>query len=316
MQPPIPKQVVLAIDPGFRTGCKVAVLDRSGNLLDQAVIYPHPPQNRRSEAKVVLKDLVGKHQVGVVAIGNGTACRETEELVAEIIAEGTQFSSQEHVAPAAGRRGGGPSLHREPDRAPLRPGRAMPTAAGGSAPSQAEHGPTPEDPGRPARYGPRPQSHQTNDHDRRAQRPAPRAHEAEILQPLAGTRAATSAGVDLMPRLSLTTHARPRRRCEMLPPISGASPDATSPEAEIDVSTGSPSPAETGANRRAERAAAEVRRASRRRPRRRPDRNLRQPRPDSRAEPRADRRSRARAGRLGRRSPAIRPSSAADRTGI
>ena len=64
LQPPIPKQVVLAIDPGFRTGCKVAVLDRSGNLLDQAVIYPHPPQNRRSEAKVALKDLVGKHQVG------------------------------------------------------------------------------------------------------------------------------------------------------------------------------------------------------------------------------------------------------------
>ncbi len=94
LQPPIPKQVVLAIDPGFRTGCKVAVLDRSGNLLDQTVIYPHPPQNRRSEAKVILKDLVGKHQVGVVAIGNGTACRETEELIAEIIAEGTQFSQR------------------------------------------------------------------------------------------------------------------------------------------------------------------------------------------------------------------------------
>ena len=86
LQPPIPKQVVLAIDPGFRTGCKVAVLDGHGNLLEHGVIHPHPPQNRRSEAKVFLKDLVGKHQVGVVAIGNGTACRETEELVAEIIA--------------------------------------------------------------------------------------------------------------------------------------------------------------------------------------------------------------------------------------
>ena len=101
LQPPIPKQVVLAIDPGFRTGCKVAVLDRSGNLLDQTVIYPHPPQNRRSEAKVAIKDLVGKHQVGVVAIGNGTACRETEELIAEIIAEGTQFSSPDYVPPPA-----------------------------------------------------------------------------------------------------------------------------------------------------------------------------------------------------------------------
>ena len=57
LQPPIPKQVVLAIDPGFRTGCKLAVLDRSGNLLDQAVIYPHPPQNRRSEAKVCAQGL-------------------------------------------------------------------------------------------------------------------------------------------------------------------------------------------------------------------------------------------------------------------
>ena len=64
LQPPIPKQVVLAIDPGLRSGCKVAVLDPHGNLLDQTVIYPHAPQNRRSEAKLFLKDLVGKHQVG------------------------------------------------------------------------------------------------------------------------------------------------------------------------------------------------------------------------------------------------------------
>ena len=101
LQPPIPKQVVMAIDPGFRTGCKVAVLDRGGDLLDHGVIYPHPPQNRRSDAKVFLKDLVGKHQVGVVAIGNGTACRETEELVAEIIAEGTLFSTNPEAAAAA-----------------------------------------------------------------------------------------------------------------------------------------------------------------------------------------------------------------------
>jgi uncharacterized protein len=99
LQPPIPKQVVLAIDPGFRTGCKVAILDPNGNLLEHGVIHPHPPQNRRHEAKLFLKDLVGKHQVGVVAIGNGTACRETEELVAEIIAEGTQFSQGTATAP-------------------------------------------------------------------------------------------------------------------------------------------------------------------------------------------------------------------------
>ncbi|HEX8202507.1 MAG TPA: Tex-like N-terminal domain-containing protein, partial [Isosphaeraceae bacterium] len=99
LQPPIAKQVVLAIDPGFRTGCKVAVLDPNGNLLEHVVIHPHPPQNRRHEAKLKLKDLVGKHQVGVVAIGNGTACRETEELIAEIIAEGTEFHQQTTGAP-------------------------------------------------------------------------------------------------------------------------------------------------------------------------------------------------------------------------
>src|SRR5262249_49278787 len=90
-QPPIAKQVVLAIDPGFRTGCKVAVLDAHGTLLEHGVIHPHPPQSRRHEAKVYLKDLVMKHQVDVVAIGNGTACRETEELIAEVINEGTHF---------------------------------------------------------------------------------------------------------------------------------------------------------------------------------------------------------------------------------
>jgi uncharacterized protein len=101
LQPPILHQVVLAIDPGFRTGCKVAVLDSHGNLLEQAVIHPHPPQNRRSEAKLFLKDLVGKHGVNVVAIGNGTACRETEELIAEIIHEGTTFSQNPEAAAEA-----------------------------------------------------------------------------------------------------------------------------------------------------------------------------------------------------------------------
>lgn len=101
LQPPILNQVVLAVDPGFRTGCKVAVLDGHGNLLEHGVIHPHPPQNRRAESKVFLKDLVAKHGVSVVAIGNGTACRETEELVAEIISEGTTFSQNPEAAEAA-----------------------------------------------------------------------------------------------------------------------------------------------------------------------------------------------------------------------
>ena len=91
LQSPITPQVILAIDPGFRTGCKVAVLGTQGTLLDHTVIYPHAPQNRRHEAKMTLKELVNKHKVNTVAIGNGTACRETEELVAELISEGTHF---------------------------------------------------------------------------------------------------------------------------------------------------------------------------------------------------------------------------------
>ena len=100
LQPPIAQQTVLAIDPGFRTGCKVAVLDALGKMLEHDVIHPHQPQNRRHEAKLNLKELVGKHNVGVVAIGNGTACRETEELIAELIAEGTWF----HEEPGRDRR--------------------------------------------------------------------------------------------------------------------------------------------------------------------------------------------------------------------
>src|SRR5205807_10103738 len=82
LAPPLRHRRVLAVDPGFRTGCKLAVLDETGNLLEDGVIYPHtPPAARRAEAKVRLEELVRKLQVQVIAIGNGTACRETEEVV-------------------------------------------------------------------------------------------------------------------------------------------------------------------------------------------------------------------------------------------
>jgi uncharacterized protein len=84
-QPPLTGRTVLGIDPGFRTGCKVAVVDPSGKVLDTATIYPHEPQNRWEEALESLGELVEARGVTVVAIGNGTASRETEQLAAELI---------------------------------------------------------------------------------------------------------------------------------------------------------------------------------------------------------------------------------------
>jgi uncharacterized protein len=87
LQPPLRGKRVLAIDPGFRTGCKVAVLDETGNPLEHTVVHPHQPQKRTAEARHKLEELIRKHQACVVAIGNGTACRDTEELIAGLIAE-------------------------------------------------------------------------------------------------------------------------------------------------------------------------------------------------------------------------------------
>lgn len=87
LQPPLRGRRVLAIDPGFRSGCKIAALDETGNLLEETVVFPHQPQNRKADAKNRLEELLRKHQLNVIAIGNGTACRETEEVVAEVIGE-------------------------------------------------------------------------------------------------------------------------------------------------------------------------------------------------------------------------------------
>lgn len=84
---PLRNRRVLAIDPAFRTGCKLAVLDETGNLLADSVIFPHQPQNRRAESRARLEELIRRHQVQIVAIGNGTACRETEELVSDLLAD-------------------------------------------------------------------------------------------------------------------------------------------------------------------------------------------------------------------------------------
>jgi len=87
MQPPVKDKVTLGLDPGYRTGCKVAVVDATGKVLDTAVIYPVPPKQKIEEAKIIIKALVKKHNVEVFAIGNGTASHETECFAAEVIKE-------------------------------------------------------------------------------------------------------------------------------------------------------------------------------------------------------------------------------------
>ncbi len=87
MQPPVKDKVTLGLDPGYRTGCKVAVVDGTGKVLDTGVIYPVPPKSKVEEAKAIIKAMVKKHKVEVFAIGNGTASHETECFAAEVIRE-------------------------------------------------------------------------------------------------------------------------------------------------------------------------------------------------------------------------------------
>jgi len=91
--PPLAGHVTLGIDPGFRTGSKVAVVDPTGKLLDTATIYPHEPKNDWTGALSTLEDMVNRHHVTLITIGNGTASRETEKLAAELtrIAESTKY---------------------------------------------------------------------------------------------------------------------------------------------------------------------------------------------------------------------------------
>jgi uncharacterized protein len=87
MQPPLHGKAVLAVDPAYRTGCKIAVVDPIGKVLDTAVIYPTPPQSKVAEAKMVIKSLIVKHKVEVIAIGNGTASKESEIFIAQTLKE-------------------------------------------------------------------------------------------------------------------------------------------------------------------------------------------------------------------------------------
>lgn len=87
LQPPVRGRVIMAIDPAYRTGCKWALIDDTGKLTQVGVIYPHPPQNQREQAKRDILKALKENGVGIIAVGNGTASRETEEFVAELIRE-------------------------------------------------------------------------------------------------------------------------------------------------------------------------------------------------------------------------------------
>ena len=87
LQPPISGHVVLGWDPAFRTGCKLAVVDATGKVLDTTVIYPTAPQNKISEAKEVLKKLIKKYNITLISVGNGTASRESEQVIVELLKE-------------------------------------------------------------------------------------------------------------------------------------------------------------------------------------------------------------------------------------
>ncbi|ORX24503.1 RNA-binding transcriptional accessory protein [Thermoanaerobacterium sp. PSU-2] len=87
LEPPVKGYVVMGFDPAYRTGCKIAVVDETGKLLDTATVYPTPPQNDVDGAKAVLKDLIEKYNVGLISLGNGTASRESEIFIADLIKE-------------------------------------------------------------------------------------------------------------------------------------------------------------------------------------------------------------------------------------
>ncbi len=90
LQPPLKGKIILGLDPAYRTGCKIAVIDSEGNVLDTAVVFPTPPQNRIEEAKAVLNKLIEKHKVSIISIGNGTASKESEIFVANLIKESSK----------------------------------------------------------------------------------------------------------------------------------------------------------------------------------------------------------------------------------
>ena len=87
MQPPVKDKITLGWDPAYRTGCKICVVDGTGKVLDKTVVYPTPPQNKIEESKITLKKLIAKHKVEVISCGNGTASKESEIFIVDLIKE-------------------------------------------------------------------------------------------------------------------------------------------------------------------------------------------------------------------------------------
>ena len=95
MQPPVKDKITMGWDPAFRTGCKICVVDGTGKVLDKTVVFPTPPLSKTKEAKVVLKALIEKHGVEIISCGNGTASKESEIFIAELIREIKQETGRE-----------------------------------------------------------------------------------------------------------------------------------------------------------------------------------------------------------------------------
>lgn len=102
LQPPVKNKVTMGVDPAYRTGCKIAVVDGSGAVLDRAVVYPTPPQNKKQEASAALTNMIKKHKVQTIAIGNGTASKESEIFIAELIKTLPEYNLSYMVVNEAG----------------------------------------------------------------------------------------------------------------------------------------------------------------------------------------------------------------------
>lgn len=102
LQPALKNKVTMGVDPAYRTGCKIAVIDGYGNVMDKTVVFPTPPQSKIEESKEVLKKLIKKHNVEMLSIGNGTASKETEYFVAELINEMTDYKLSYAIVNEAG----------------------------------------------------------------------------------------------------------------------------------------------------------------------------------------------------------------------